>query len=120
VLDLNSQQIFERYRSPENAGTLEHPDLTLEGANAFCGDEVRLEVQLGVNGTIAEVRHQCRACAICTASADLLPELVIGKTLKQLQDIPTESVSELLGIPLSPTRLKCALLPLETLRSQVS
>lgn len=116
VLDLAQQLVFERYRTPENAGSLKNPGLTADGANAFCGDEVHIEVALDAAGRVTELRHQCRACAICTAAADLLPELALGRTLNDLQHISVDSVASQLGIPLSPTRLKCALLPLETLR----
>ena len=116
MLDLAQQEIFARYKQPEYSGKLHNPDLVGEGVNQVCGDEVHLEVLLDSAGRITEMRHTCRACAICTASADMLPQLVLGKIPSELAAIGTQEVSTLLQIPLSPIRLKCALLPLQTLQ----
>jgi nitrogen fixation NifU-like protein len=118
MFDLYREQILERSKQPRFRGNIEHPTHTADGINASCGDEVHWELRIQ-EGSIVELAHQCRACAICSASADLLAEELHQKTLEQLATITAEHITELLGIPLSPTRLKCALLPLETIRSAV-
>jgi nitrogen fixation NifU-like protein len=107
---------MDRSRNPQYAGSLQNPDLIGEGANPFCGDEVHLEIKLE-NEFIQEVRHTTRACAVCGASIDLLAEEWIGKSLETVLATTPDQITEMLGIPLSPVRLKCALLPLETLRT---
>lgn len=117
MLSLAEQQIFERYKHPERAGSLEVADLTSSGSNQSCGDEVTIFLQTR-GEIITDARHQTRGCAICTASADLLCEQLIGL---QLLDLPSEDqVVEWLAIPLSPIRRKCATLPLETLKKGLS
>lgn len=115
MLDLMQQQVIERAKRPLHAGTIAQANLVAEGANPVCGDEVRLEGRIE-NGRIVELKHQCRACSICSAAADFLVEQVVGKSLAEVAEIQTVVVTEALGIPLSPIRLKCALLPLESLK----
>jgi len=119
MLSLAEQEIFERYKHPVHAGVIEAADITADGANQSCGDEVTLTLRLE-NGVVTEAKHQTRACAVCTAAADLLCERAIGKTPEQLVATSTEEVADELGIPLSPVRLKCALLPLETVKQTVT
>jgi nitrogen fixation NifU-like protein len=116
MFNLEQQEIYSRYKNPENAGRLDHADFSLDGSNPFCGDTVHLELILGKRGEIIHLVHTCQACAICTAAADILPELTIGKTLLEIKAIPSAAMTERLGIPLSPPRVKCAVLALETLK----
>jgi nitrogen fixation NifU-like protein len=108
VLSLPEQEIFERYKRPHFAGVVASPDFDAYGENASCGDEVRL------TGKPGEIRHEIRGCAICTASADLLCEYAATHDIAELTG---ETLVASLGIPLSPVRLKCALLPLEILKT---
>ena len=117
MLNAQQQEIYARYKQPEHGGHLEDATYRLDGANPLCGDEIHLDVLLDPEGRIARITHYCRACAICTAAADLLPELVGGMTLIEITSLDSSIVTDRLGINLSPTRLKCALLPLETLRT---
>jgi len=118
MLSLEQQQIFELYKHPQYGGEIEGADLVAEGANESCGDEVRLTLRLE-GETITQIRHHSRACAICTAAADLLAARLEGKSISCLGELSNDDISSELGIPLSPVRLKCALLPLETLRQAV-
>lgn len=111
--------IFDRYKHPRHTGVLEHPTHTAAGANPVCGDEVTLQVAVTEAGVISHIHHQSRACAICTAAADLLAEHLTGQPVAYVTSLPSTEVVEWLGIPLSPLRLKCALLPLETLKQAV-
>lgn len=113
MLSLAEQLIFERYKQPEFGGLIQPADLTTDGSNQSCGDEVHLTAKLA-GELLLELKHQTRACAVCSASADLLCEYMLGK---QVKDLPTEDqVISWLDIPLSPVRRKCAILPLETLK----
>jgi nitrogen fixation NifU-like protein len=114
--EMYQAQIIERSQHPLFGGALSHPTHTAEGANLSCGDEVRWQTEIE-NNTITALRHQSRACAICTASADLLAEHLQGKPLTEIKNTTAEDVQNLIGIPLSPIRLSCALLPIETLKT---
>lgn len=116
MLELYQQQILDRSRNPRFSGHVEGATHHAEGANLSCGDEITWHAQVD-GGVVHELRHQCRACAVCTASADLLAETLQGKSLSEVQSWTAEQVTELLGIPLSPIRMKCALLPLEALKA---
>lgn len=115
MFDLQQQEIFERYKHPRFSGSIEDATLTAEGVNQSCGDEVTIFLKLNDN-IITNARHTCRACAICTASTDFLLEKLEGQPFTRVGEITTDECIESLGIPLSPTRLKCALLPLEALQ----
>jgi nitrogen fixation NifU-like protein len=116
MIDLYQAQILDRSKEPRFRGSLDHKTHSAEGANLSCGDEIVWEAEVR-DGIMTTLRHNGRACSICTASADLLAESLTGKPLSEVQSWTTENVTEALGIPLSPTRLKCALLPLEALKN---
>lgn len=113
--DLYQSQILDRARHPHYQGEVADATHFAEGANLSCGDELTWQARVE-NDIIITIHHQTRACAVCTASADLLAEQLENKPLNDIQNWTTEKVQELLGIPLSPIRLKCALLPLEALK----
>ncbi|MER3404712.1 MAG: SUF system NifU family Fe-S cluster assembly protein [Chloroflexota bacterium] len=110
--------ILDHYRNPRNYGTLEDPDLSYEDDNPLCGDRVRMDFKIR-DGRIAQVRFSGKGCAISQASASMLTEMVEGKTLDEVKQIGKEDVLENLGIPISPARLKCALLALKVLKAGV-
>ncbi|HSI20120.1 MAG TPA: iron-sulfur cluster assembly scaffold protein [Verrucomicrobiae bacterium] len=116
MLNVFQQQIIDRSQNPLFKGAVDGATHTAEGANLSCGDELTWQIRVA-NGIITEIRHQTRACSVCAASADLLAEELQGKPFSTCQDWTTDQVAELLGIPLSPIRLKCALLPLEALKT---
>jgi nitrogen fixation NifU-like protein len=115
--DLYREVILEHYKHPHNAGTLEQPDISHEEHNPLCGDRVRIDLQV-VDGVITDVRFKGRGCAISQASASLLTDELMGMTLEQAREIGKDDVLDLIGIPLdkNPVRIKCALLPLKTLK----
>jgi nitrogen fixation NifU-like protein len=113
--DLYRDYILEHYRRPHNFGPLEQPSVTREGANPLCGD--RITLQLGVkDGVVESVGFTGRGCAISQASASLLTDEIKGKTLQQVAEFGADDLLDLLGIDISPARLKCAMLSHETLR----
>ena len=119
MLSLEQQQIFELYKHPRFGGEVENADIVAKGANESCGDEVRLTLRLE-GETIMQIRHATRGCAICTAAADLLAARLEGQAKTCVGALSTEEIVAELGIPLSPVRLKCAILPLETLKTQIT
>jgi nitrogen fixation NifU-like protein len=111
--DLYRDYILEHYRHPHNFGILEDPDARYEGANPLCGD--RITMMLGIrDGIVAEVAFTGRGCAISQASASLLTDEIKGKPVAEVARMTPEDVLDLLGIEISPARLKCALLSLDT------
>jgi len=118
--DLYRDEILEHYRNPHNFGTLEEPDAQSEGANPLCGDRITLMLGIGDGGTIEEVAFTGRGCAISQASASMLTDEIKGKPLDEISRLGREDVLNNLGIEISPARLKCALLSLQTLRQALA
>lgn len=112
---LYSEILLDHFRRPRNYGSLEAPDISNEQFNPLCGDRIRLELKLE-NAIVAEVRFKGDACAICTAATSLLTEIILGKDLSELANIPDEQLLAALESDIQPARLQCALLPLQALR----
>jgi len=113
--DLYRDYILEHYRKPHNFGVIEEPSATYEGANPLCGD--RITMQLGVkDGVVEEIGFTGRGCAISQASASLLTDEVKGKPVEAVAGIEATDVLDLLGIDISPARLKCAMLSFDSLQ----
>jgi nitrogen fixation NifU-like protein len=113
--DLYRDYILEHYRRPHNFGALENANASYEGANPLCGDRITLQLRLA-DGKIAGVGFTGRGCAISQASASLLTDEVKGKPVADATSLTSQDVLDLLGIDISPARLKCALLSLDTLQ----
>ena len=117
--DLYRDEILEHYRRPHNFGTLEAPDAVFEGANPLCGD--RITLMLGIDGgVVKEVAFTGRGCAISQASASMLTDEIKGQPVDQVLQLRSDDVLEELGIEISPARLKCALLSLDTLQKALA
>ncbi len=115
--DLYRELIIEHYKNPIYRGELSPADISFEDENPLCGDHIRVDLRLDANGKIKEAAFSGHGCAISQASADLLIELIIGKQLDEVKALGKEDVLDLLGIELSPIRLKCALLPLKVVKA---
>ena len=115
--DFYRELIVERYKSPRNKGKLEPNDFTFEDDNPTCGDHIRIDVRLDNDGRVSEAVFDGAGCAISQASADLLVESIIGKTVAEVQSLSKQDILDMLGIELGPVRLKCALLSLKVLKS---
>jgi len=116
VEDLYREVILDHYQNPRNYGTLEPADVSYEEDNPVCGDHIRLDLRLQ-DGRVAEVRFSGHGCAISQASASMLTEAIQGKTLDELKAFSKDDLLDLLGIPLGPVRIKCALLSLKVLKA---
>jgi nitrogen fixation NifU-like protein len=109
--------ILDHYKNPRMHGVLEHADAHAEGQNPLCGDEVSIFVNFGEDGdTIEDVKFEGRGCAISQAATSMLTELVQGRTATEVAALPKEELLEEIGIPLTPIRLKCAILGLGVLK----
>jgi nitrogen fixation NifU-like protein len=113
--DLYRDYILEHYRRPHNFGVLENATTTQEGANPLCGDRITLQLRVA-DGQIAGVGFTGRGCAISQASTSLLTDELRGKAVDAAAAISPSDVLDMLGIEISPARMKCALLSLETLQ----
>ncbi|MBA2359247.1 MAG: SUF system NifU family Fe-S cluster assembly protein [Actinobacteria bacterium] len=113
---LYREVILDHYKNPRGHGTLEGADAEAEGQNPLCGDEVSIFVNFSDDDTIDEVRFDGRGCAISQAATSMLMELVQGRTAGDVAAMSKEELLDELGIPLTPVRLKCAMLGLTTLK----
>jgi nitrogen fixation protein NifU and related proteins len=115
--DLYREVILDHYKNPRGHGVIEDADAHAEGLNPLCGDEVSIYVQFAEDGeTIDEVKFSGRGCAISQAATSMLMEMVTGRTATEIAELPKEDLLEEVGIPLTPIRLKCALLGLGVLK----
>jgi nitrogen fixation NifU-like protein len=119
VDDLYREQIIDRYKNPRKRGTLDPHDYSYEDDNPLCGDRIRIDVRVDGDGKVSEAAFSGTGCAISQASADLLSESVVGKTLDEVKALSKQDILDLLGIELGPVRLKCALLSLKVLKAGV-
>lgn len=107
-------EILDLYKNPRNTGEIENAELKLQGENPSCGDQLTLYVNR--DDKITDIKHDSDACAICTASTSILTEEVKGLPVREVGELDKNWMLEKLGIDVSPMRLKCALLGLETLQ----
>ena len=112
---LYREVILDHYKNPRGHGLLDTPDGVAEGQNPLCGDEVTVSVRFD-GDVIADVGFEGRGCAISQAATSMLTELVVGRSADEVARMPKEELLEEIGIPLSPVRLKCAILGFGTLK----
>lgn len=114
---LYREVILDHYKNPRGHGELADADAQAEGQNPLCGDEVSIYVAFERDGdTIEEVKFSGRGCAISQAATSMLTELVKGRSATEVASLRKDELLEEIGIPLTPVRLKCALLGLGTLK----
>jgi nitrogen fixation NifU-like protein len=115
--NLYREQILDHYKNPRGHGALEDADARAEGMNPLCGDEVTIAVAFADDGdTIRDVAFEGRGCAISQAATSMLMEMVKGKKASAVAAMPKDELLDEIGIPLSPIRLKCAILGLGVLK----
>lgn len=116
--DLYREVIIEHYKNPGFRGELDPHDISFEDENPLCGDHIRVDLRVGPEGQVTEAAFSGHGCAISQASADLLMETLIGKTVDEVKALTKEDILDLLGVEqLGPVRLKCALLPLKVVKA---
>lgn len=113
--DLYREHILDHYKSPRNYGTLEAADASAEGQNPLCGDQLTIDLTIA-EAAIADIRFSGHGCAISQAAASMLTDMVKGRLVTDAAAITSDEMTTEVGIPLSPVRLKCALLGLSTLK----
>ena len=113
---LYRELILDHYKNPRNHGLLEPADAHAEGQNPLCGDELAVSVRFGAGDVIEEIGFDGRGCAISQAATSMLTELVKGRTAAEVAAMPKDELLEEIGIPLTPVRLKCAILGLGVLK----
>ena len=109
--------ILDHYKNPHGHGVIEDPDAEADGQNPLCGDEVSIYVAFAEDGeTIQEVKFSGRGCAISQAATSMLMDMATGRTATEVATMDKEELLEEIAIPLTPVRLKCAMLGLTTLK----
>jgi len=112
---LYREVILDHYKNPRGHGVIDDADAVAEGQNPLCGDEVSIAVAFE-GDTIADVKFQGRGCAISQAATSMLMDMVKGRTAQEVATMSRDELLDEVGIPLSPVRLKCALLGLGVLK----
>ena len=118
VDSLYREIILDHYRNPRHKGTLDPADISYEDTNPLCGDEVRIDLRVK-DDAVSEVAFTGRGCAVSLASASILTEMIEGMPLAEVKELTKDDLLDELGIPVSPARMKCALLPLKVLKSGI-
>jgi nitrogen fixation protein NifU and related proteins len=114
---LYREVILDHYKNPRGHGVIDDPDAEAEGQNPLCGDEVSIYVAFGEDGqTIDDVKFSGRGCAISQAATSMLMEMAKGRTAEQVATFDKDELLAEIGVPLTPVRLKCAMLGLTTLK----
>jgi nitrogen fixation NifU-like protein len=114
--ELYREQILEHYKRPHNWGELEDYDLEFEDFNPSCGDQLKVQLKVD-DGVVTRIGFSGHGCAISQASASLVSDEVVGMSVDDLVKLERQVILDLLGIEISATRIKCALLSLKVLRS---
>jgi nitrogen fixation protein NifU and related proteins len=114
---LYREYILEHYKHPHNHGSLEHADMQAHDLNPLCGDELTFQVALDDDGRVSAVAFDGHGCAISQASASMLSDEIKGKTADELLALDRQTVLDLLGIDISATRMKCAMLSLKVVKA---
>lgn len=117
--DLYRELIIDRYKNPQYRGVLDPHDIAFEDDNPLCGDHIRVELRVDETGKVTAAVFDGHGCAISQASADLLMETVVGKSLEEVKQLTKDDLLGMLGLELGPVRLKCALLSLKVLKAGV-
>ncbi|MBI2650556.1 SUF system NifU family Fe-S cluster assembly protein [Candidatus Woesearchaeota archaeon] len=113
------ENILDHYKSPRNFGRMENASVHHHEYNPLCGDELDMFLVIDKHKKIADIKVNPHGCAISVASASMLSEEIKGKSIGEIEKLKKEDILEMLGIPISPVRLKCALLSLDTLKNSI-
>lgn len=114
-MNLYQELLMDHYRNPRNRGSLEKPDISSGMVNPSCGDAVSMQATIK-DGHIVACRFEGAGCVISQATASMLTEKASGSSIQEVEALDGAEMQKLIGMELGPTRLKCALLPLEALK----
>ena len=117
--NLYQENILDHYENPYRRGTMAHPSLEFRDLNPLCGDEVCIQARLDEHDCLAEVCFDGKGCVISLAAASMLMEEIEGKPLEAVKQLDRQAMLDLLGIPLTAMRVKCAMLALRTLEKAI-
>lgn len=117
--DLYRETIIDRYKNPHHRGKLDPHHYSFADENPLCGDHIQIDVRLDANGRVSEATFDGHGCAISQASADLLIDDILGKTIEEAKALTKTDLLDLIGLELGPVRLKCALLSLKVLKAGI-
>ena len=116
--EMYQDNILDHYENPSHRGILTHPTFEIRDLNPLCGDEVHIQARLDAD-RLAAVRFEGTGCVISLAAASMLMEAVEGKTLAEVKKMGRQDMLDLLGVPLTTMRVKCAMLPLRALEKAI-
>jgi nitrogen fixation NifU-like protein len=118
---LYREYLLDHYHNPQNLGKIENAEIRRHDINLSCGDEVEMFVKLDDSNKnmIKEVKFTGHGCVICMASSSILSEEISGKSLREVKEMNADSMLEMLRLKLTPTRIKCAMLPLVTIKKGI-
>ena len=114
--DIYSENILDHFRNPKNFGRLEKPDAVHKEVNPLCGDQFEIQIKLNGN-SVKEIMFNGEGCAISTASMSMLTEKIKMMKISEIKNLDKDDVLEMLGIKVTPVRMKCALLPLFAIKN---
>lgn len=115
--DMYKEIILDYYKNPRNRGIIESPDAKSKDSNPLCGDVIEMQLKFA-DGKVSDIKFSGDGCAISQASASMITEMVMGKSLDEVRKIDKSVLLENLGSPnLGAVRIKCALLPLKVMKS---
>lgn len=116
MADLYREVILDHYRNPRNAGTIADADISYEDTNPLCGDRIRIDLKVA-DGKVTDIKFSGRGCAISQASTSMLTEMIQGQDVEEIRSLTAQDLLDEIGIPISPARVKCALLGLKVLKT---
>jgi nitrogen fixation NifU-like protein len=115
--EIYREYLLDHYKNPKNFGEIKNPDIHKNDNNPLCGDEIEIFAKLdSKKEKLMEIKFKGHGCVICMASASILMDEIEGKKLKEIQKMRPEDMLKLLGIELTPSRIKCMMLPLKALQ----
>jgi len=118
--ELYREYLLDHYKNPKNFGDIKNPDIYKHDDNPLCGDDIEIFVKLDdKKEQIKDIKFKGRGCVICIASASILMDELEHKKLKEIQKMKTDDMLKLLGIELTPSRIKCMMLPLKAIQKGI-
>jgi nitrogen fixation protein NifU and related proteins len=117
-MNMYQENIMDHFKNPRNKGVLENPSITKEEHNPVCGDVVKVMLKIKDN-TLTNIMFDGSGCAISQAAMSMITEQVKNKSVEEVLTINKDTILDLLGIPIGPVRIKCALLGLRTIQKAI-